>query len=365
MSKSVHENTGLGFILKETLQWSNETSINYPQVIAGFIGMASCISLGFYLNNLMFGLLSTFGVMITSDTSSDGTIKQHTIEQFRTMAIGTVAMIIGIIIAGHGWMTGGLIVTISTLAALLGGFSRTFAIASVQFVILSIIGSSMGDGGLHQDMFKISASFVTGSLLGIIVSVITGYLMQKLWDDKVSVQQTAKISYRQRFTTWRNKLTHFTGWKYTVRVALCMIAAQLIGFVFHLERSYWIGLTVAIVLKRDLAYSQRRIFQRGIGTAVGVLLGSCLLLWSLPQWDSVVIIGLLGALRPIFKNRSYAIYAMLMTPLMLMMFSTGSPVTAHLLEYRLLDTMIGCVLAYVLGFYIWKNASQGNFVGKT
>lgn len=364
MSKSDQGNTGLGLILKDTLQWSNEAPINYPQVIAGFIGMAVCISLGFYLNNLMFGLLSTFGVMITNDTSSDGTIKKHTTELFRTMATGTVAIVIGIIIAGHGWMTGGLIVMISTLAALLGGISRSVAIASVQFMILSIIGSSMGDGGLHQDIFRIPAYFATGSLLGIIVSVIVGFLMQKARDHKVSVE-TAKISYKQRFTQWRSKLAHFTGWKYTVRIALCMIAAQLIGIVFHLERSYWIGLTVAIVLKRDLAYSQRRIFQRGIGTAVGVLIGSCLLLWSLPQWNSVVVIGLLGALRPIFKNRSYAIYAMLMTPLMLMMFSTGSPVTAHLLEYRLLDTMIGCVLAYVLGFYIWKNASQGKAVGKT
>ncbi|MBO7743133.1 FUSC family protein [Paenibacillus sp. MWE-103] len=363
MSKSDQGYTGLGFILKDTLQWSNEAPINYPQVIAGFIGMAGCISLGFYLNHLMFGLVSTFGVMITNDTSSNGTIKKHATELFRTMATGTVAIFIGIIIAGNGWVTGGLIVMISTLAALLGGISRSVAIASVQFVILSIIGSSMGDGLLHQDIFRVPAYFASGSLLGIILSVIAGYLMQKS-DHNVSVQ-TAKLSYKQRFTLWRSKLIHFTGWKYTVRVALCMIAAQLMGIVFHLERSYWIGLTVAIVLKRDLAYSQRRIFQRGIGTAAGVLLGSCLLLWSLPQWNSVVVIGLLGALRPIFKNRSYAIYAMLMTPLMLMMFSTGSPVTAHLLEYRLLDTMIGCVLAYVLGFYIWNNASQGNVVGKT
>jgi uncharacterized membrane protein YccC len=80
--------------------------------------------------------------------------------------------------------------------------------------------------------------------------------------------------------------------------------------------------------------------------------------------NSVVVIGLLGALRPIVKNRSYAIYAMLMTPLMLMMFSTGSPVTAHLLEYRLLDTMIGCVLSYVLGFYIWKKPLKETLLGK-
>ncbi|QHW31431.1 hypothetical protein GZH47_11650 [Paenibacillus rhizovicinus] len=359
MSNYDQGNTGLGFIWRYTLQWSNETPINYPQVIAGFIGMAGCLAIGFYLNNLMFGLLATFGVMITTDTASDGTTRTYITELFRTLATGTVAIVIGITIAGHGWLTAGLIVMISTLAALLGGISRSAAIAGVQLVILAIIGSSMGDGGLDQEMFKIPVYFATGSLLGLIVAVIAGFLMQQP-RDRVRSAPPAKISYKQRFTHWRRKLAHFAGWKYTVRVALCMTAAQSIGIVLHLERSYWIGLTVAIVLKRDLAYSQRRIFQRGLGTAAGVLLGSCLLLWSLPQWDSVVVIGLLGALRPIFKNRSYVIYAMLMTPLMFMMFSTGSPVTSHLLEDRLLDTMIGCVLAYVLGFYIWKDNSQGN-----
>ncbi|MFD1674279.1 FUSC family protein [Alicyclobacillus fodiniaquatilis] len=349
---SAKDNAGFRFI-KDALRWSNETPINYAQVGAGLIGMAGCISLGFYLDNLVFGLLSTFGVMITSGTSSDGTIKKQTTQLLSTTLVGTVAMVVGSMIVGHGWITGVLIVMISTLAALMGGISRPVAIASTQFMLLTMIGTNMGDAGLHQGILKLPAAFAIGSLIGVIVLLAMESLLWLTTDHKNSFQPTT-ISNRQRFLRWRRSLTHFIGWQYAIRVGLCMLAAQVIEIIFHFERSYWIGLTIAIVLQRDLSASQGRIVQRGIGTAAGVVLGTLVLLCALPQWSIVVIVGVLGALRPIFKNRSYAIYAMLMTPLMLMMFSAGRTVTASLLEYRLLDTMIGCMLAYALGCYVWR-----------
>ncbi|MCG3084753.1 FUSC family protein, partial [Anoxybacillus sp. LAT27] len=46
----------------------------------------------------------------------------------------------------------------------------------------------------------------------------------------------------------------------------------------HHERSYWISLTVALVLQRNFASALTRTVQRGIGTAAGVLLSGLLLL---------------------------------------------------------------------------------------
>ena len=51
---------------------------------------------------------------------------------------------------------------------------------------------------------------------------------------------------------------------------------------------------------------------------------------------------------------------MLMTPLMVVMFSLGGTVTGAILFERLLDTLIGCLIALVLGYYVWPNKDRGN-----
>lgn len=80
-----------------------------------------------------------------------------------------------------------------------------------------------------------------------------------------------------------------------------------------------------------------------------------MLLWPLPYCGIVLTVGILAALRPLFKNHNYAIYAMLMTPLMVLMLAPGQTVTGSLLVERFLDTTIGCIIALTLGYFIWTN----------
>ena len=64
---------------------------------------------------------------------------------------------------------------------------------------------------------------------------------------------------------------------FVVRLTLCMTIAEVARQVVPLDRPYWVVLTVAIVLKPDLGSVFTRAVHRGVGTLLGVLIGSLLL----------------------------------------------------------------------------------------
>jgi hypothetical protein len=355
---SKHEAAGRHSFVKamtaDMLHGSKDGPVDLPQIVAGMMGMAGPIALGIAGGHAGLGLLASFGAMVVSGASSGGTIRQRAVEMTCTMLVGTAAVFAGSLMGGRGWLTGVCIVLMSAAAALLGGMGRSAAQAGTQFMLLAIIGASMGDGGLRQHPYALACLFAAGSLWGMVVSLIAASLLPSS-GRRPDAAPAAAISHTERLRRWRRSLAHVSSWQYTLRVALCMTAAEAVGMFLHHERSYWISLTVALVLQRNFASALTRTVQRGIGTAAGVLLSGLLLLGPLPNMGMVLLVAVLAALRPIFKHRSYALYAALMTPLLVVIFSLGGPVTGSLLFERFLDTMIGCIISLVLGYAAWPN----------
>ncbi|MFD3406869.1 FUSC family protein [Kribbella sp. NPDC058693] len=90
-----------------------------------------------------------------------------------------------------------------------------------------------------------------------------------------------------------------------------------------------------------------RATQRCAGTCVGVLIGGLLILWAPLSWVIVVVVGILGGLRPLLKERNYAAYATVMTPLVVLLMDLGRTPELSTVRYRLIDTVIGCLIAIV------------------
>jgi uncharacterized membrane protein YccC len=67
------------------------------------------------------------------------------------------------------------------------------------------------------------------------------------------------------------------AWTFTIRLMVCVGLAAVASEVLPLQRSYWVVLTVAIVVKPDNGSVFARALQRGIGTIVGAVLGAVIL----------------------------------------------------------------------------------------
>lgn len=347
----------LKLILADSLRWSKDEALEVSQIASSMIGMAGPIILGALNGNLGFGLLASLGAMIVSGASAVGTMRNRAKALLSATVAGTSAVFTGSLITGHGWLTAVLLIFISALAALLGGISRPAAIASTQFILFMIIGTGIQAGEHYLTPTVMAFIFALGSFWGMIVSLFFMFLLNST-GIRLQSPPTDVIPFIKRLKYWKHTLSRFNGWQYTLRVTLCLTAAEIIGIFLHQEKSYWISLTVAIILQRNLSSAFTRTFQRGIGTAAGVLLGSILLFENLPEFVTLFIISIIAALRPIFKKRNYTIYAMLMTPLIITLFNLGGKVTASLLFQRLIDTFIGCTISLALGYFIWPNRNS-------
>src|SRR5262249_20931935 len=81
--------------------------------------------------------------------------------------------------------------------------------------------------------------------------------------------------------------------QHALRVAIVATAAALVAAAFHLERSYWVTLTVIIVLQPHAVATVRRGLQRVGGTVIGGLAASLIVRTVRPP---LVLGGLLFAL---------------------------------------------------------------------
>jgi uncharacterized membrane protein YccC len=139
---------------------------------------------------------------------------------------------------------------------------------------------------------------------------------------------------------------------FTLRLMICMGVAGVVSEVLPLQRSYWVALTVAIVLKPDFGSVFARAMQRGIGTVVGAVAGAVLLALVHGTW-LLIPFALLAALLPFGRSRNYGLLSMFLTPLVVVLIDLLHPTGWQLAEDRLIDTLIGCAIVLLIGYAPW------------
>jgi uncharacterized membrane protein YccC len=169
---------------------------------------------------------------------------------------------------------------------------------------------------------------------------------------------------RERISAWRDGVGGRFTRTFALRLMACIGVAGVVGEVLPLTRSYWVVLTVAIVLKPDFGSVFARAVQRGIGTIVGAVLGAVILA-AVPYGPWLLIpFGVLAALLPYAQARSYGLFATFITPLVVLLIDLLSPVGWHIALDRLLDTLLGCGIVLLIGYAPWPMSWQAHLPGQ-
>jgi uncharacterized membrane protein YccC len=121
----------------------------------------------------------------------------------------------------------------------------------------------------------------------------------------------------------------------------------------NLPKAYWIPLIVVIVVHHNMKTTFTRIGARTISTLIGVWVASIFFTRSIPMVFVFLILTTLSAFRPYLKIRNYTLYSVVMTLLVLILLEFGNPVTSILIVARLVNTMIGLLIAIILGYLLW------------
>ena len=150
------------------------------------------------------------------------------------------------------------------------------------------------------------------------------------------------------------------AWEFTIRLMLCTGVAAVASEVLPLSRSYWVVLTVGIILKPDYGSVFARAVQRGAGTVAGAVLGAVILA-VVPYGPWLLLpFGVLAALLPYGQARNFGLAATFLTPLVVLLIDLLDVGGWHLAEARLVDTVLASVIVLLVGYAPWPSAWQAH-----
>ena len=130
--------------------------------------------------------------------------------------------------------------------------------------------------------------------------------------------QPAPPGRRERLRTATDRIPRPAPPLYALRLMASIGVAAVVSEILPLQRSYWVVLTVAFVLKPDFGSVFARALQRGIGTVIGVVIGAIILV-AVPYGPWLLIPGaILAALLPYGRSLNYGLLTTFLTPLVVL-----------------------------------------------
>ncbi len=144
--------------------------------------------------------------------------------------------------------------------------------------------------------------------------------------------------------------------RHSVRVALMCLIGYLVSKLFPFgHHSYWILLTILVILKPAFSLTKQRNVQRLIGTLCGGVAGALILIFVTDQFTlfSLLLIFMVGTFS--FQRLNYIVSVLFMTPYTLILFSFLGENNITVAQERIVDTFIGSFIALAASFIILPN----------
>lgn len=164
--------------------------------------------------------------------------------------------------------------------------------------------------------------------------------------------------WRFRFRgVWATLRANFTfqspGFRHALRLSICIAIGELISNQIAVDRSYWVPMTVAIVLKSDYASTFNRGLLRIGGTILGLLLATALF-HVMPEghfWAIALMVIFAFMMRWV-GQANYGIFAVSVSALVVILVAmTGVP-PKDVIWARGVNTCLGGALA-MFAYMLW------------
>jgi len=159
------------------------------------------------------------------------------------------------------------------------------------------------------------------------------------------------------FKQLRENLTlKSTMFRHAVRMAIIMGIGYIVSLIINVgSHSYWILLTILVILKPGFSLTKQRNFQRLIGTVIGGVGGALILMVVRDQVSLFILLLVFMVATYSLIRINYIVSVMFMTPYILILFSFMEMNTLTILRERIIDTLIGSGLAFFSNYIILPN----------
>ncbi len=171
-----------------------------------------------------------------------------------------------------------------------------------------------------------------------------------------SDMELSRFTTHQRYDLgiFRNNLTFDSSYfRHALRVTLAAVTGYLVSLMMVETHSYWILMTVIIIMKPAFGSTKKRIYERVLGTVLGGLAGVAILVLIHDPAVLLAILLLFIFLAFTFINYNYRLAVVFITPYVLILFQMLDPGNFEVVRDRILDTAIGGGIAFIASYMLW------------
>lgn len=144
-----------------------------------------------------------------------------------------------------------------------------------------------------------------------------------------------------------------TIFRHSLRMAVITIIGYAIGIMFEVQNSYWILLTIIVIMRPNFGLTKKRSQERTVGTLIGGVLAVLVVILV----KNPVVYGILAILTLIISftmvQRNYKAAATFITLSVVFIYALLTPDVFDVIQYRVTDTVIGTSLAIFGNLFLW------------
>ncbi|GEM_PF-302469 len=204
------------------------------------------------------------------------------------------------------------------------------------------------------------------------------FIHKFFYDDSFTEKKKNPLDHVKQFEptvnySWRRMKDHFnlksSFFRHALRSSIVMLLAYGVTFIIPMTyHSYWILMTVVVILKPGFSVTKNRNYQRLKGTISGGLVGLLILL-VIPQHSIRFVIMLVFMLLAYtFIRQKYAVGTFFLTAYILIAFSFYSlKDSIYIIQERFIDTLVGGFMAFISCYIIfptWEKNSMNDYIQK-
>ncbi|MCB7480094.1 FUSC family protein [Christiangramia sediminis] len=148
--------------------------------------------------------------------------------------------------------------------------------------------------------------------------------------------------------------------RHSLRLALVVLLGYLIGDYFSVQNSYWILLTIVVIMRPNYGLTKVRTRKRIVGTLIGgaIAIGIVFITQNTIVYAVLGILSLTLAFSLIQRN--YTTAAIFITLSIIFIYALLQPEVLNVIQFRIVDTLIGAGLAAFGNLILWPKWEAQN-----
>ncbi len=162
-----------------------------------------------------------------------------------------------------------------------------------------------------------------------------------------------------QYYLWSTLIENFsfssTIFRHSLRLTVTILVGLVINKILYFHNEYWILLTIVVIMRPGYGLTKKRSFERIFGTIVGGLIAFGILYFV----HNNIIISSLTILCILlgfsFAQTNYKISAIFVTMYIVFIFGILTPNITEVLQYRVVDTLVGSLLAFLANHFLWPS----------